>query len=104
MTIVIFEYVKTRAIAYGTCENEWMSVAWDDLRTVLMLARHRTLAGAAKATGVNYTTVARRVRRAEEANGSRGRQKRPPVPWLINGLQQRGLKGRLLWFLWLLGL
>ncbi len=69
-----------------------------------MLVRHRTLAGAAKATGVNYTTVARRVRRAEEANGSRGRQKRPPVPWLIIGLQQRGLKGRLLLFLWLLGL
>jgi hypothetical protein len=73
MTIVIFEYVKTRAIAYGTFENAWMSVAWDDLRTVLMLVRHRTLAGAAKATGVNYTTVARRVRRAEEANGSLAR-------------------------------
>jgi len=38
-----------------------------------MLVRHRTLAGAAKATGVNYTTVARRVRRAEEANGSLAR-------------------------------
>ena len=38
-----------------------------------MLVRHRTLAGAAKATGVNYTTVARRVRCAEEANGSLAR-------------------------------
>ena len=37
-----------------------MGAAWDDLRTVLMLVRHRTLAGAAKAMGVNYTTVARR--------------------------------------------
>jgi len=42
-----------------------MDVAWDDLRTVLMLVRHRSLAGAAEALGVNYTTVARRVRRAE---------------------------------------
>ncbi|AXI48727.1 LysR family transcriptional regulator [Sulfitobacter sp. SK012] len=44
-----------------------MSVAWDDLRTVMMLVRHRSLAGAAEALGVNYTTVARRVRRAEDA-------------------------------------
>ena len=43
-----------------------MTVAWDDLRTVLMLVRHRSLAGAAGALGVNYTTVARRVRRAED--------------------------------------
>lgn len=44
-----------------------MNLAWDDLRTVLMLVRHQTLAGAAAALDVNYTTVARRVRRAEEA-------------------------------------
>jgi len=44
-----------------------MGVAWDDLRTVLMLVRRGSLAGAAEALGVNYTTVARRVRRAEEA-------------------------------------
>jgi DNA-binding transcriptional LysR family regulator len=42
-----------------------MNVAWDDLRTVLMLVRHGSLAGAAKVLGVNYTTVARRVHRAE---------------------------------------
>lgn len=46
-----------------------MNVAWDDLRTVLMLVRHQTLAGAAIALGVNYTTVARRIRRAETALG-----------------------------------
>ena len=46
-----------------------MDVAWDDLRTVLMLVRHRSLAGAAAALGLNYTTVARRIRRAEEASG-----------------------------------
>ena len=44
-----------------------MNISWDDLRTVLMLVRHRSLAGAAGALGVNYTTVARRVRRAEAA-------------------------------------
>ncbi len=43
-----------------------MNVAWDDLRTVMMLVRHGSLAGAAGALGVNYTTVARRVRRAED--------------------------------------
>lgn len=44
-----------------------MEMAWDDLRTVLMLVRHKTLAGAAGALNVNYTTVARRVRRAEQS-------------------------------------
>jgi DNA-binding transcriptional LysR family regulator len=61
------QYVKTRVFACRTCENACMSVAWDDLRTVMMLVRHRSLAGAAEALGVNYTTVARRVRRAEDA-------------------------------------
>lgn len=42
-----------------------MSIAWDDLRTVLMLVRHRSLAAAAEALDINYTTVARRIRRAE---------------------------------------
>lgn len=42
-----------------------MSIAWDDLRTVMMLVRHRSLAAAATALDVNYTTVARRIRRAE---------------------------------------
>lgn len=46
-----------------------MDLAWDDLRTILMLVRHKTLAGAAEALGVNYTTVARRVRRAESSLG-----------------------------------
>ncbi|MEP5758476.1 MAG: LysR family transcriptional regulator [Litoreibacter sp.] len=43
-----------------------MNIAWDDLRTIMLLVRHRSLAGAAEALNVNYTTVARRVRRAEE--------------------------------------
>ena len=46
-----------------------MNLAWDDLRTVMMLVRHQTLAGAASALDVNYTTVARRIQRAEKALG-----------------------------------
>ena len=59
--------VKTRVFACRVCENAYVDIAWDDLRTVMMLVRHRSLAGAAEALGVNYTTVARRIRRAEEA-------------------------------------
>ncbi|SLN43661.1 HTH-type transcriptional regulator DmlR [Pseudoruegeria aquimaris] len=44
---------------------------WDDLRAVLMVVRHGALARAAKALGVNYTTVARRIAQAEEAYGVR---------------------------------
>lgn len=35
------------------------------MRTVLMLVRHGSLAAAAEALDINYTTVARRIRRAE---------------------------------------
>ena len=38
---------------------------WDDLRTVLALARSGGLAGAAAALGVNQSTVFRRVNRLE---------------------------------------
>ncbi len=43
-----------------------MNVAWDDLRTVLLLVRHGSLAAAAEQLDVNYTTIARRIRRAEQ--------------------------------------
>jgi DNA-binding transcriptional LysR family regulator len=46
-----------------------MDMAWDDLRTVMALVRHGSLAGAGAALGVNYTTIARRIRRAEDASG-----------------------------------
>ncbi len=46
-----------------------MNIAWDDLRTVLMLVRHQTLAGAGAALSINYTTVARRIRRVETGLG-----------------------------------
>ncbi|MCA0873846.1 LysR family transcriptional regulator [Seohaeicola saemankumensis] len=46
-----------------------MDVDWDDLKTVLALVRAGSLAAAGAALGVNYTTVARRVQRAEAAVG-----------------------------------
>ena len=46
-----------------------MDMRWDDLHTVVHLVRHGTLSGAADALGINYTTVARRIRRAEAAFG-----------------------------------
>ena len=48
-----------------------MSVQWDDLKTIMLLVHHGSLAGAAAALGVSYTTVARRVSRAEAALGER---------------------------------
>jgi DNA-binding transcriptional LysR family regulator len=46
-----------------------MKINWDDMRTVLALVRAGTLAGAADDLEISYTTVARRVRRAEEMLG-----------------------------------
>lgn len=68
-TWVQTECTKTRAFAHSTCVNAWMQVNWDDMRTVLALVRAGTLAGAGEALGVTYTTVARRVHRAEEMLG-----------------------------------
>ncbi len=48
-----------------------MEPSWDDLRTVLCLVRGTSLANAAGALGVNYTTVARRVRRVEDMLGQK---------------------------------
>ncbi len=46
-----------------------MQISWDDLKTVMSVVRHGTLSGAAQELGVNYTTIARRIRRAEETLG-----------------------------------
>ena len=43
---------------------------WDDLKTVMAMVRHGSLAAAGQALGVNYTTVARRIARAEAALGT----------------------------------
>lgn len=48
-----------------------MEMDWDELRTVLELVRTGTLADAGAALGVNYTTVARRIARAEAKSGLR---------------------------------
>ncbi|MGR3679424.1 MAG: LysR family transcriptional regulator [Paracoccaceae bacterium] len=47
-----------------------MRLNWDDMRTVLALVRTGTLASAAQELDVAYTTVARRVARAEAALGT----------------------------------
>lgn len=60
---------KTRDIADQTCENACMEIQWDDLKTILAVARTGTLAAAADTLGLNYTTVARRIQRAEAAAG-----------------------------------
>ena len=44
---------------------------WNDLRHVLAVARARALAPAARSLGVNETTVARRIARAEQSLGSK---------------------------------
>ena len=46
-------------------------IEWDDLRYVLAVAEHGGLAAAARALGVNHTTVLRRVNAFEEAQGLR---------------------------------
>ncbi len=48
-----------------------MQDSWDDIRVVLALVRHGSLAKAAEVLGVNYTTVARRISQAEESLGQR---------------------------------
>ena len=48
-----------------------MSLAWDDLRVVLAVARAGSLAGAARALGVNHSTVFRRLNAFEDTLGVR---------------------------------
>jgi DNA-binding transcriptional LysR family regulator len=46
-------------------------IEWDDLRYVLAVAEHGSLAGAARALGVNHTTVLRRIGAFERREGLR---------------------------------
>jgi DNA-binding transcriptional LysR family regulator len=46
-----------------------MEPSWDDMRTVMCLVRGGSLAAAAHDLGLNYTTVARRIKRVEAALG-----------------------------------
>ncbi|CRL13126.1 HTH-type transcriptional regulator YofA [Phaeobacter italicus] len=59
------------------CENACMQINWDDMRTILALVRAGSLAGAAEILAVSYTTVARRVQRAEEMLGQTLFERRP---------------------------
>ncbi|MFV1592130.1 LysR family transcriptional regulator [Phaeobacter sp. JH20_36] len=54
-----------------------MQINWDDMRTILALVRAGSLAGAAQALSVSYTTVARRVQRAEDMLGRPLFERRP---------------------------
>lgn len=54
-----------------------MQINWDDMRTILALVRAGTLAGAAQALSVSYTTVSRRVQRAEDMLGRNLFERRP---------------------------
>ncbi len=44
---------------------------WDDLRTFLMIARHHTLSGAARALGVQQPTMGRRLEAMEQRAGAK---------------------------------
>jgi DNA-binding transcriptional LysR family regulator len=46
-----------------------ISLAWDDLRYLLAIARARNLAGAGQALGVNHSTIYRRLQGLEHALG-----------------------------------
>jgi len=46
-----------------------MALSWDDIRTIRALVRHGSLAAAGAALGLNYTTIARRIQRAEASLG-----------------------------------
>ncbi len=48
-----------------------MSLPWDDLRLFLAVARAGSLAGAARALGVNHSTVFRRINAFEDSIGVR---------------------------------
>lgn len=47
-----------------------MNIGWDDLQTVLAVVRKGTLAAAGAELGLNYTSVARRIDRAERRLGA----------------------------------
>ena len=65
---------------------------WDDLRFFLEVARTQRASGAAKHLGVNYTTVARRVRALEQALGSLLFHKSRADGFVLTGEGQRLLQ------------
>lgn len=72
----------------GVCGSAWVArhwrpwtvehrLDWDDLRTFLMIARHQTLSGAARALGVQQPTMGRRLEALEQRAGAKLLQKTP---------------------------
>jgi DNA-binding transcriptional LysR family regulator len=47
------------------------AASWDDLQHFLAVCRHSTIGGAARALGVNHSTVLRRLASLEDALGQR---------------------------------
>ncbi len=69
---------KPYAKAYGCGDrSEWAMLDWDDLRTFLMIARHRTLSAAARAMQVQQPTMGRRLEALEQRAGATLLQKTP---------------------------
>lgn len=65
---------------------------WDDLRFFLEVARTQRASGAARLLGVNYTTVARRIRALEQALGSLLFHKSRADGFVLTGEGQRLLE------------
>jgi molybdate transport repressor ModE-like protein len=51
-------------------DNRLDKLNWDDLRYFLEVARTQRVSGAAKRLGVDYTTVARRIKALEDSLGT----------------------------------
>ncbi|MDE4134994.1 LysR family transcriptional regulator [Phaeobacter sp. QD34_3] len=54
-----------------------MKISWDDMQTVLAMVRGGSLAAAGVELGLSYTSVARRIHRAEQALGRPLFERRP---------------------------
>src|SRR5262245_12209794 len=68
----VCNYASGRKIASSTCKVDTAAMfAWDDLRYFLAFAREGSMQGAAKALGVNQSTVQRRISELEDRLGRR---------------------------------
>lgn len=56
--------------AYSAAVTDLAALNWDDLRTFLLAAQAKTLAGAERAAGVQHTTIARRLSSLENSLGA----------------------------------
>ena len=72
-----------------------MLLDWDNLRFFLAVARHRTLAGAAKHLHVTQSTVSRRIAAMQEDMGVRLLQRTPGDRRKFGGAAANWLLSRL---------